>query len=89
MSYPKHVFAQLKALDSGSLIGTLEKDGWVLDTTVGSIRTYIKQAENRPNRRVQVHYHGDKRTYGRWLLNKMLSEIEWTENDLRRLKLIK
>ncbi len=39
-------------------------------------------------KRVSIHYH-PKKTYGPKLLKKLLRQIGWTEDDLRRLKLIK
>lgn len=90
MSFSKNVWDQLKGLDAGTLVSALEKDGWVLDTTCGSIRTYIKESpDGESRRRVQVHYHGDKKGWGRSLLNKILSNIGWTEKEMRDLKLLK
>ena len=69
-------------------MSALEEDGWQLDTTKGSIHTYIKFT-SKGNRRVQVHFHGKNKGWGRALVKKMLSEIAWSEGDLKRLRLIK
>lgn len=87
MSYPKSVWAQLKGLTAGPLMAALEKDGWVCDTISGSIHTYLK-ATPHGNRRVQVHFHGKNKGWGPGLLKKMLAEIDWTEQEMRKLKLI-
>ena len=39
-------------------------------------------------RRVVIHYH-PKKTYGPQLLKALLSDIGWSTDDLKRLKLIK
>lgn len=88
MSYSGGTWDQLKGLTAGPLMSALERDGWVLDTVSGSIHTYLKSTPHG-NRRVQVHFHGKNKGWGRSLVKKMLSEIAWTEDDLRVLKLIK
>ena len=67
-------------------MSALERDGWTLDTTRGSIHTYIKNVAG-VNRRVQVHFHGKNVGWGAKMLKKMLGDIEWTEEDLKRLGL--
>lgn len=69
-------------------MSALERDGWSLDTTKGSIRTY-KKGEGKDARRVQVHFHGNNEGWGPKLLKKILSNIGWDEGDLKRLKLIR
>jgi hypothetical protein len=39
-------------------------------------------------RRVQIHYHPQK-TYGPKLLKDILGDIGWSEQDMRKIKLIK
>ncbi len=91
MAYPKNVWNQLRGITADRLIKALKKDGWILDkqsgATSGSILTYIKD-ERLPVRVVQVHWH-PKKTYGPRLLKSLLADTGWTENDMRRLKLIK
>ena len=88
MSFPKNTWEQLKGLKAGPLMAALTKDGWDLDTTQGSIHTYIKCLPEG-NRRVQVHFHGKKKGWGPGLLKKILEDIGWTEEDLKNLGLIK
>ncbi len=65
------------------------RDGWREDgggKTSGT-RPFIKQAEGG-NRRVVIHYHPGK-TYGPKFLKGLLDSIGGSEDDLRRLRLIK
>lgn len=87
MSFSPHVWSQLKGLTAGPLMVALERDDWELDNTRGSIHTYIKKIGNQ-NHRVQVHFHGRNAGWGPSLLKKMLSEIGWTEQDMKQLGLI-
>lgn len=65
-------------------MSALEKDGAVPDVTRGAVRVY----RYPDGKRVTIHYHS-KKTYGPKLLKALLRDIGWTEDDLRRLKLIK
>ncbi len=84
MAFPAHIWDQLRSLTADDLCRALDRDGWALDTKGGSMRIYRKS----PTARVSIHYHSHK-TYGAKLLQGLLADIEWTEADLRRLKLIK
>ena len=84
MKFTKQIWNQLKNKSPQDLMSALEKDGAVPDITRGAIRVY-----RYPNgKRVTIHYHS-QRTYGPNLLKALLQDIGWTEDDLRRLKLIK
>jgi len=50
----------------------------------GSMRIYISQDGKR---RVSIHYHA-KKNYGAKTLQGLLTDIGWSEDDMRRLKLI-
>lgn len=84
MSFPSHIWKQLKNLTADELISALEKDGWVRDETGGAEQIY----RHPDGRRVSIHYH-PRKTYGAKLLKNLLNDIGWTEADFRRLKLIK
>ncbi len=84
MKFPKHIWNQLKNKSPKDLISALEKDGAVPDITRGAIQVY----RYPDGRRVTIHYHPG-RTYGPKLLKALIDDIGWTEDDLRRLKLIK
>jgi|SRR5208283_806620 len=84
MAYPKHIWQQLKNLTADDLIGALEKDGWTADECSGAFIPYIHPITRR---RVIIHYHPQK-TYGPKLLQSLLSEIGWDEDDFQRLGLV-
>lgn len=84
MSYSRNVWQQIKNITKKELCRALEKDGWLMDETRGAVRVYRTQKGDR----VTIHYHA-KDTFGEKLLKKLLSDIGWSEEDLKRLKLIK
>lgn len=86
MAFPPHVWSQLKNCTADHLIDALRRDDWTLDTTSGSARIFRKATS--PPRRVSIHWH-PKKTYGPKMLQALLGDIGWTEDDLRRLKLVK
>ncbi len=87
MAFPQHVWNQVKNLTADEIIGALLRDGWEKDPSGrGAIIGYIKKGP--PNSRITIHYH-PKKTYGAKLLQSLLDDIGWSEDDLRRLKLIK
>jgi predicted RNA binding protein YcfA (HicA-like mRNA interferase family) len=77
------VWRQLKGITSGQLIAALKTDGWVERTSGGSAIVYKKG-----NRKVSIPSHSHK-TYGPKQLNEIFNDIGWTEQDLKRVKLIK
>lgn len=84
MSYPKHVWDQLKGLNVERLMAALEKDGWEKEPTTGATLGY-----RHPNgKRVVVHYH-PKKTFGAKILKGLLSDIGWDQKTMKKLKLIK
>jgi predicted RNA binding protein YcfA (HicA-like mRNA interferase family) len=84
MSLPSHVWEQLKGISVDELVRALERDGWMCDVTMGSIRIY----RNASGGRVSIHYHPGK-TFGSKLLHALLDDVGWTVEDMRRLKLVK
>lgn len=86
MKYSKKVWDQLRSLTSQELTKALEKDGWSWKKTVGAVQIY----RHPDGRIVSIHLHpADKSGYGPKLLKGLLSDIGWSEKDLRRLRLIK
>lgn len=77
------VWDQLKSLTAKDIIRALRRDGWGEEDSRGATRGFKKG-----KRRVVIHYH-PKRTYRPKLLKALLNGTGWTEDDLRRLKLIK
>lgn len=84
-SYSKNVWNQLKGLNADKLIAALLKDGFILDEFVRTERIY----RHPDSRKVSIHYHQGSKCYGKNLLKGLLDDIGWTEQDMRRLKLIK
>jgi predicted RNA binding protein YcfA (HicA-like mRNA interferase family) len=88
--WPKHIWDQLKNLTAQDLINALDKrtSGWTQVRVRGS--RYVFHNPNRPpdKQDVSIHLHPGK-TYGAKQLKGLLDVIGWTEDDLRRLKLIK
>ncbi|MDC9651486.1 type II toxin-antitoxin system HicA family toxin [Xanthomonas perforans] len=85
MTFPGHVWKQLKSASADDLIRALNKDGWVCDMDGGSQRIYLHPTSRK---RVSIHYH-PQRTYGPKMLQKLLDDIGWTEDEMKNLKLIK
>lgn len=85
MSFPSQIWNQLKNLTASEIMNALSRDGWSCDMNGGSMRIFLSSDGKH---RVSVHYHPQK-TYGPKMLQGLLSDIGWTEADLRRLKLIK
>jgi predicted RNA binding protein YcfA (HicA-like mRNA interferase family) len=84
VSFSPNVWNQLKNLTCVEIVSALTKDGWERDITTGAVQVYRKPNTNR----IAIHYH-PKKTYGAKLLKGLLDDIGWSEDDLRRLKLIK
>ncbi len=78
------VWNQLKNISCDELIKALLRDDWFLYKSSGAVRTY----KNPNGRKVTIHYHPQK-NYGANLLRDLLKDIGWSEDDLKRLKLIK
>lgn len=84
MSFSPHVWGQLKSITADELCRALDRDGWACDANGGSMRIY----RHSDLRRVSIHYHSGK-TYGAKMLKSLLSDIGWSEEQMKALKLIK
>ena len=85
MNLPDNIWKQIRNKSADKLVSALLKDGFILDTKVRTERIY----RHPDGRRVSIHYHTGNKTYRSGLLKKLLDDIGWTEEDLRRLKLVK
>ncbi len=82
----RNIWDQIKNITAKDLIKALNNDkNWDLDVIKGAEHIFITKDKRR---RVSIHFQPGK-TYGPKLLKKLLSDIGWTEVDMRRLKLIK
>ena len=79
-------YSKLRSLTARKLISALRKDRFYLDRQSGSHRQYI-----HPNgRRVTVSYHRSGDTFRVKILKIMIEDqAKWTEEDLKRLKLLR
>jgi len=85
LKYSKNAWSQLKNKTADDLISALLKDGFELDEIVRTERIY-----RHPNGKLtSIHYHKRSSTYGPKLLKSLLDDISWSEDDMRRIKLIK
>ena len=77
---------QLRKVTVRELCAALERDGFVLDRQRGNHPVYYRPGDKR---RVVIPYHRPGATLRIGTLAAIVSDIGWTEDDLRRLELIK
>lgn len=85
MNFSDNVWKQIRNKSADKLVSALLKDGFILDTKVRTERIY----RHPDGRRISIHYHTGNTTYRPGLLKNLLDDTGWTEEDLRRLKLVK
>ena len=79
-------YAQLRNLTARDVISALIRDGFSYDRGDGSHQIFC----HPDRRRVTVIFHGGSSTFRRKTLKSMSEkEARWTEEDLKRLKLIR
>ena len=83
-TFRKAIWDQLKNTTANELIRALAADGWEEDVTRGATRAFCKGS----GKRIVIHYH-PRKTYGAKMLKALLEDIGWSEDDLRRLRLIR
>jgi len=77
-------FGQLRNLSARELISALIRDGFVFDRGDGSHQIYY----HPDRRRVTLVFHSGNSSFKRKTLKSMIDQTCWTEDDLKRLKLI-
>ena len=77
-------YGRLRNLTARELISALIRDGFGFDRGDGSHHVYYHPDQ----RRVTVAFHGSGSTFTRKTLKSMIDQACWTEDDLKRLKLI-
>lgn len=89
MACSTNVWNQLKNLSVDAIIAALKRDQWNEDSRgkTSGTRAFVKATAGR-NLRIVIHYHPGK-TYGAKFLKGLLDDIGWSEDDVRRLGLIK
>jgi predicted RNA binding protein YcfA (HicA-like mRNA interferase family) len=86
--FSDHVWKQVKAVTREEFESALKRDGYVLDTRSkqGAILVYWRSHDGR---RVTVHFHSHQ-GFSRHRLGEMLKDAGWTtDEDLRRVRLVK
>lgn len=84
-SFSSNVWKQLKNKTADDLIAALIKGGFVLDGKVRTERVY----RHPDGRKITIHYHKGSQCYRAGLLKSLLEDAGWSEDDMKRLKLIK
>jgi len=77
-------YGQLRNLTAREIISAPVRDGFSFDRGDGSHQIYY----HPDRRRVTVVFHGSGSTFTRKTLKSMIEQAGWTEEDLKRLKLI-
>lgn len=79
-------YSQLRSLTARELISALIRDGFELDRQAGAHQHYL----HADGRRVTVSFHRPGETFETKTLKTMIEiQARWTEEDLRRLKVLK
>ena len=78
-------YSKLRSLTARKLISALIKDGFYLDRETGSHRQYIHSRKGR----VTISFHHSSDTFPSKTLKTIIKDAEWTEEDLKRLGLLK
>ncbi len=81
--YVKHVWSQIRAISVEKLMRAMRADGWEEERSRSATRPFYHNGK-----RVVIHYH-PKETFGPKILKGILDSIGWSEDDLKRLKIIK
>ena len=79
-------YSPLWNLTAREIISALVRDGFSFDRGAGSHQIYY----HPDGRRVTVTFHAPSQTFTRKTLKSMIeTEARWTEDDLKRLKLLR
>jgi len=79
-------YSKLRSLTAKQLIRALLKDGFYLDRQSGSHHHFL----HPDKRRVTISYHRPGDTFKFRTLRSMIEiQAQWTEEDLKRLKLLR
>jgi len=78
-------YARLRNLTARDMISAVVRDGFAFDRGAGSHQVY----RHEDGRRVTVTFHAPSDTFPPKTLKSMIErEARWTEDDLKRLKVI-
>ena len=81
---------QLQSFTKSKYIDLLRKDpNWELEQIKGARHCFINPKLPKNYNRVVIHYHPKQRFYEWKLLRSILDQICWTEEELKKKKIIK
>ena len=79
-------YSRLQNLDARTFIAALVRDGFVIDRQKGAHQHYL----HPDGRRVTVSFHARGQTFKTKILKSMIeTQARWTEDDLKRLGILK
>jgi predicted RNA binding protein YcfA (HicA-like mRNA interferase family) len=79
-------YSKLRNLTARKLVSALKRDGFSLVRQSGSHQIY----RHPDGRRVTISFHSGGQTFSPKILKIMIEEqAKWTEEDLKRLKILK
>ncbi len=79
-------YSHLRSLKARELLSALARDGFALDRQAGAHQLYL----HTDGRRVTVSFHRPGETFEIKTLRAMIElQAHWTNEDLKRLKLIR
>ncbi len=88
MAFSKSVWSQVKNLTKDDIRDALVRDGWIRDpASRDATITYLKQTPEG-HKRLVLHYHPGE-ICGPKLIKAIIADAGWSEDDLRRIGLIK
>ena len=85
MTSERPPIALLRNVPLRRIIRALERDGFQYTERQGSQRVY----QHGDKRRVVIHYHSGGSTLPPYVIRNLLVGTHWTEEDVRRLRLIR
>ena len=81
-------FSKLRNVSVRHVIQALKKDGFLLERKRGGSHQQYRHPKD--SRQVTISYHNSSETFTRKTLKSIVEkQAQWTEDDLKRLKLLK
>ncbi len=79
-------YGRLRNVSTRHFVKALKKDGFFLERKKGSSHQKYRHLDNR---KVTISYHNPSETFKTKTLKAIIKQAQWTEDDLKRLKLLK
>ena len=88
-TYSQAVWRQLKSKTIQEIKRALERDGWIEEPASGATAAFRHPSRTDPeHNRVVLHIH-PKKTMGQSLLKGLFDTMDWSVDDLVRLRLVR